>query len=104
MNLPVTDTRDGARFAVRVTPRASRTAIIGIAGEGPDAALKIALHAPPVEGRANAALIDFLADLLHLRRSDIEIATGAHGRTKHILIRNRPASEISSALAAVLSK
>ncbi|HET7349294.1 MAG TPA: DUF167 domain-containing protein [Acidobacteriaceae bacterium] len=102
MNLPVTDTRDGARFAVRVTPRASRTAIAGVTGEGPDTALKIALHAPPVEGRANAALIEFLADLLHVRRSDIEIAAGAYGRTKHILIRNHAAAEITSAIQAAI--
>ena len=103
MNLPVTETREGVRLAVRVTPRASRTAITGIAGEGSDAALKIALHAPPVEGRANAVLVDFLADLLHVRRSEIEIAAGAHGRTKHIVIRGHPAAAIRTALARMLS-
>lgn len=102
MNLPVTDSREGARFAVRVTPRASRTALAGLTGDG--AALKIALHAPPIEGRANAALIEFLADLLHVRRSDIEIAGGAHSRTKLILIRNHTSAEISSAIAAALTK
>ncbi|HEV2277829.1 MAG TPA: DUF167 domain-containing protein [Acidobacteriaceae bacterium] len=102
MNFPITDTRDGARFAVRVTPRASRTALAGITGDGPGAALKIALHAPPVEGRANAALVEFLADLLHVRRSDIEIAGGAHRRNKLILIRNHTAAEISPAMAAAL--
>ncbi|HKR28338.1 MAG TPA: DUF167 domain-containing protein [Acidobacteriaceae bacterium] len=104
MNLPISDTRDGVRFAVRVTPRASRTAITGLTGDEPDSALKIALHAPPVEGRANAALIEFLADLLHVRRSDIEIAAGAHARTKLILIRNHTAAEISSAIAAALAR
>lgn len=104
MTFPVTDTRDGARFAVRVTPRASRTALAGVTGDTPDAAaLKIALHAPPVEGRANAALIEFLADLLHVRRSEIEIAGGAHSRTKLILIRNHDAAEISSVIASALT-
>lgn len=103
MSVPVTDTRDGARFAVRVTPRASRTALAGVTGEGSDAALKIALHAPPIEGRANAALVEFLADLLYVRRSDIEIAGGAHSRTKLILIRNHTANEISSAITAALA-
>jgi len=98
MNLPIKGTHDGARFAVRVTPRASRTALNGLTGDGPDAALKIALHAPPVEGRANAALIEFLADLLHVRRSEIEIAGGAHSRNKHILIRNHAAAEIHTIL------
>ncbi|MGA7886712.1 MAG: DUF167 domain-containing protein [Acidobacteriaceae bacterium] len=101
MNLPVTDSRDGARFLVRVVPRASRTAVVGIVGEGDQAALKIALHAPPVEGRANAALIEFLADLLHVRRADIAIAGGEHARTKTILIRGRRASEIQKILRSV---
>ena len=103
MTLPVSDTRDGARFAVRVTPRASRNALAGLTGDGPDAALKIALHTPPIEGRANAALIEFLADLLHVRRSEIEIAGGTHSRTKLILIRNHSAAEISSAIQQCLA-
>ena len=98
MNLPVTDTAQGVRFAVRVTPRASRTTIQGIIGEGRDAALKIALQAPPLEGRANAALVEFLSDLLDIRRADIEIAGGQHARNKMILVRGRSAAEISSAL------
>lgn len=103
MKIPITNTRDGARFAVRVTPRASRTALAGVTGDGPDAALRIALHAPPVEGRANAALVEFLADLLHVRRSDIEIAGGTHSRTKLILIRNHTAAEISSIVQQCLA-
>lgn len=100
MNLQVTDSRDGARFLVRVVPRASRTAIAGVVGEGEQAALKIALHAPPVEGRANAALIEFLSDLLQVRRADIAIAGGEHARTKTILVRGRNAAEIQQRIAA----
>lgn len=92
--LTVSDSRDGARFLVRVVPRASRTAVAGIVGEGDRAALKIALHAPPVEGRANAALVQFLADLLSVRRADIAIPAGDHARTKTILVRGRTAAEI----------
>lgn len=102
MILPVTDSRDGARFLVRVVPRASRTAVAGIVGEGDQAALKIALHAPPIEGRANAALIDFLADLLSVRRADIAIAGGEYARTKTILIRGRRAAEIQTILSTAL--
>lgn len=100
MNLHVTDSRDGARFLVRVVPRASRTAIAGVVGEGEQAALKIALHAPPVEGRANAALIEFLSDLLQVRRAGIAIAGGEHARTKTILVRGRNAAEIQQRIAA----
>jgi uncharacterized protein (TIGR00251 family) len=98
MKIPVTDTREGARFAVRVTPRASRTAITGVHGEGAQAALKIALHAPPVEGRANDALIEFLADLFSVRRADIEIASGHHARTKVVMIRGKSAAEIGAGI------
>ena len=98
MTLPVTDSRDGARFLVRVVPRASRSAVAGIFGEGSQAALKVALQAPPVEGRANAALIDFLAELLHVRRADLAIAGGEHARTKTILVRSRTAAEVQQAI------
>ncbi|HEX4006564.1 MAG TPA: DUF167 domain-containing protein [Acidobacteriaceae bacterium] len=102
MTFPVTATREGARFSVRVTPRAGRTAITGLHGEGSAAALRIALHAPPVEGRANEALIDFLADLLGTRRSEIEIAGGRQARTKVILVRAKTASEVAARIEAGL--
>jgi hypothetical protein len=98
MTFPVTDTRDGARFQVRVAPRASRTAVAGVLGEGPSAALKIALSAPPVEGRANAALIEFLSSLLGVPRSAIEISGGGHSRNKTILIRGQSAEQIAAAI------
>jgi uncharacterized protein len=98
MAIPVTNSRDGARFLVRIVPRASRTAVAGVVGEGNQAVLKIALQAPPVEGRANAALIEFLSDLLSVRRADIAIAGGEHARTKTILIRGRTAAEIQETL------
>jgi uncharacterized protein (TIGR00251 family) len=103
MQLSVVDSRDGARFLVRVVPRASRTALAGIVGEGDQAALKIALHAPPVEGRANAALVDFLAELLRVRRADIAITGGEHGRTKTILVRGRSSAEVASSIQQKLT-
>jgi hypothetical protein len=104
MPIAIRDTRDGARFTVRVAPRASRTAIVGVIGEGDGAALKIALQAPPVEGRANAALIEFLSDLLETPRSAIEIAGGQHARSKTIVVRGRSAAEISALLDNILPR
>jgi uncharacterized protein (TIGR00251 family) len=49
---------DGVTLAVRAQPGAKKTAIIGIYGEGVAAQLKIAVQAPPVDGRANSALVD----------------------------------------------
>lgn len=103
MPLLVRDTSAGASFKIRVVPRASRTAIAGLFGDGKEAALKIALQAPAVEGRANAALIEFLADLLERPRSAIEIAGGQHARTKTIIVRGRKAAEVSAAIEKVLS-
>jgi uncharacterized protein len=95
MRIPVNDAKDGARIAVRVAPRASRTAVLGVIGEGAEAAVKIALQSPPVEGRANDALVEFLADLLSVRRSDITIVAGEHGRNKTVVVRRRSAAEVS---------
>ncbi len=103
MVFPVRVAQEGVRFTVRVTPRASRTAIIGVVGAGDEAALKIALRAPPVEGRANAALIDFLADLLGMPRSAIEIRGGQHARSKAILVRGRSAGDVSAAIEKTLA-
>ena len=55
-------------LAVRAQPGAKKTAITGVYGEGESAQLKIAVHAPPVEGRANSALVAFLAETSHCRR------------------------------------
>ena len=55
-------TQAGVTLAVRAQPGAKRTAIGGIYGEGATAQLKIAVQAPPLEGRANDALIAFLAE------------------------------------------
>jgi uncharacterized protein len=70
-------------FAVRVRPRASKTEIAGeIAG-----ALKIRLQAPAAEGRANEALIEFLAELLKTAKSAVRILSGERSRIKRLEIR-----------------
>lgn len=102
MPLPVSETREGAKFLVRVAPRASRTAILGTIGDGDEAALKVALQAPPVEGRANAALVEFLAKLLGTSRSAIAITGGEHARNKTILVRGRHATEVAAAIENAL--
>ncbi|PYX30176.1 MAG: hypothetical protein DMG77_10515 [Acidobacteria bacterium] len=82
MVFTVRDIAAGASFAVKVHPRAKKNAITGEAG----AALKIALTAPPVDGKANAACIDFLAKLLMVPRSSVTIASGQTSRNKVILV------------------
>jgi uncharacterized protein len=76
--------RGGAvNFQVRVQPRASRNEIAGvIAG-----ALKVRLQAPALENRANAALCEFLAELLKTPKSAVRILSGDRSRIKRIEIR-----------------
>jgi len=80
-------TADGLRLAVRLTPRAGRDGVDGVA-LSPDgsAHLKLRLAAPPVEGAANAALIAFLARALGLRRADITLLAGDKSRLKRLAI------------------
>ncbi len=59
----------GVTLAVRAQPGAKKTAIIGVYGEGEASQLKIAVQAPPIEGRANEALIAFLAETLSVPES-----------------------------------
>jgi uncharacterized protein (TIGR00251 family) len=80
-------TADGVTIAVRAQPGAKKTAITGIYGEGATTQLRIAVQAPPVEGRANLALIAFLAELFEMPRNKVELVTGELSRSKVILLR-----------------
>jgi uncharacterized protein (TIGR00251 family) len=68
----------GVRFSVHVQPRASRTEIAGVHGD----ALKVRLSAPPVDGAANEALVDFLGERFAVPRRAITIVSGAQSRAK----------------------
>ena len=81
------ETKDGVTLAVRAQPGAKKTAIVGVYGEGDAAQLKIAVQAPPVEGRANEVLIRFLAETFALPRASVEIVSGELGRSKVFLLR-----------------
>lgn len=102
--LALKDTREGVCFLVRVSARASRTSVAGLLGEGPQAALKIALQAPPVEGRANEALVHFLAELFDLPRSAVEITSGKRARTKVVLVRGRTAEQVGLILDRAIAR
>ena len=88
--------QDGAVcFEVRVAPRAARAAIAGVhAG-----ALKLSLTAPPVDGAANAALIELLADALSVPRRAVRIVRGERGRTKTVCVEGVPADAVRALIA-----
>jgi uncharacterized protein len=98
----VKETREGATLAVRVVPRASRTGVAGVFGDGANAALRIALAAPPIEGKANAELIAYIADVLEIARSRVEVVAGKQSKNKIVRVRDMSAMEISAALARTL--
>jgi len=73
----------GSALAVRVTPRASRNEIVEMLDDG---TIKVRLAAPPADNEANLALIDFLADILGVPKSRLDIVAGATGRDKLIAV------------------
>jgi uncharacterized protein len=92
-----TDVADGCMLTVRAHPGARKNGVTGIhAG-----AVKIALTAPPVDGKANEALIAFLADALRLPRSRISLVAGVTSRTKTLRITGKSAAEVTAALFPV---
>ena len=90
----VRDTTSGATLAIKVHPRAKKNAITGEVGD----ALKVSLTAPPVEGRANEACIEFFAKLLNVPRSSVTIAAGQNSRNKVIRVAGLSAEEVRERL------
>ena len=80
----------GVTFAVKIHPRAKKNAITGQVGD----ALKLALTAPPVDGKANQGCIDFFAKLLNVPRSSVTIAAGQSSRNKVIRVAGLSAEEV----------
>ncbi|MBR1777643.1 MAG: DUF167 domain-containing protein [Alphaproteobacteria bacterium] len=80
-------TSDGIKVFVRLSPKAKREGIEGLHTD-PDGTerLKIAVAAPPVDGKANEALIKSLAKQLHIAKSAITLVSGATDRSKTLLI------------------
>jgi uncharacterized protein len=85
---------DGCTLAVRVRPGARKNNVTGIHAD----AVKIALTAPPVDGKANEALIAFLAETLHLPRARVSLVAGATSRAKTVRITGKSAAEVAAAL------
>ena len=73
----------GIFVSIRVTPNAKKTAFTGVWN---DCALRVSLQAPAVDGRANEALLDFLSKEWHIKKKNIEIASGQTARNKVLLI------------------
>ena len=86
----LTDTPEGAVLNLRIVPRAAKNAIQGEHGD----ALKVRLCAPPVDGAANAALVEFLAEAFALPRARVQLLSGQTSRNKRVLLAGFPASRV----------
>ena len=92
-------TPDGCTLQVRIHPGARKNAITGIhAG-----ALKISLTTPPVDGRANEALIAFLSDRLRIPKACISLISGQTNRSKTLRIATLTAPQVEAALLTTLA-
>jgi uncharacterized protein len=88
--IPIRESSAGVSFAIKIHPRAKKNEMTGEVGD----AFKVSLTAPPVEGKANDACIDFFATVLNLPRSSVTIASGQSSRNKVIRIVGLSAEEV----------
>jgi len=79
----IKDEKDGISIKISVIPNSSKSFIVGVL----DGALKIKLNSPPIEGRANKEIIEFLSKLLGLPKSSISILRGDKSKLKTLLIK-----------------
>jgi uncharacterized protein (TIGR00251 family) len=91
--------RAEVRLAVRVQPRAARSRVAGRHGQ----ALKLQVAAPPVEGAANAAVIELLAAWLGVPRRDVRLVHGARGRDKVLAIATADPVALGRRIEALLA-
>jgi uncharacterized protein len=91
------DVEDGCTLSVRLHPGARKNSITGIHAD----ALRIALTAPPVDGKANEALIAFLSEALRLPRARVALVAGATSRAKIVRITGKSAAEVAATLLPV---
>ncbi len=87
------DGKSGSALAVRITPRASRNEIHEILDDG---TVKIRITAAPVDGQANAALIEFLSSVLNVPKSRLEIVAGQTGKDKIVAVEGMSSKDVQA--------
>ena len=96
--ISLTEHAEGVILPVRALPNAKRAGVVG----EQNGALKVAVTAPPEDGRANAALVVVLREALGLKRSQVELTAGQTSRDKRFLIRGVGREELAARLAGLL--
>jgi uncharacterized protein (TIGR00251 family) len=98
--IPIGEHTEGCILPVRAQPGARKAGIVGEhAG-----ALKVAVTAPPEQGRANQAVVEVLRAALDLKRGQIDLVSGATSRDKRFLIRGVSKAELDARLRALLNR
>jgi uncharacterized protein (TIGR00251 family) len=85
---------DHCLVRLRIQPGAKRTAVVGVLGDR----LKVAIAAPPVDGKANAALLQWLAKTLKLKRAQVTLVSGTASKDKRVRLETTKAAQIRVAL------
>ena len=104
MTLRPTLVAGGIRLRLKVQPKARRAGLLGLAPEAEGGtALKLAVNAPPEDGKANAAVVALLADQLGVAKAAVSVVAGATDRRKLVEIRGEP-ERLRAALDVLLAQ
>ena len=98
LRFPISSHARGSALSITVVPRAGRSSI----EESTDGTLRVRVAAPPVDGAANVALLRFLADVLDVPRSRLEIASGKSNRHKRVVVEGMTPGELQERLRVAL--
>ena len=96
--IAITEHAEGCVLPVRAQPGARKAGVMGEQA----GALKVAVTAPPEDGRANKALLEVLREALGLKRSQVELLSGATSRDKRFLIRGLSSADLFARVAATI--
>jgi uncharacterized protein len=96
--ITIGDHPEGCVLPVRAQPGARKAKVSG----EHNGALKIAVTAPPQDGRANEALVELVADLFQLKRAQVELLSGHTSRDKRVLIRGVTKADLSACIAKLV--
>jgi uncharacterized protein (TIGR00251 family) len=94
----IEETPKGVFLRVRLQPRSSKNSVEGVQG----GSLKVRLTAPPVEGSANKALVEFLSELTGVRKSSISIDSGLKSRDKRVRVEGISLGELERVFSGAL--
>ncbi len=96
----IIDKSESVELRIYCQPRASKTEIVGIHGD----ALKVRLVAPPVEGKANLELCQYLARLFGVPRHAVQILSGKNAKQKRVLMKGKKTDQIQDCLGQIVKE